>query len=50
MRVAFGDLGKGWFDMTEKIYGVYDISKLQRFNQAILHRMQVRILQINNKR
>lgn len=42
-RVAFGDVAKGWYDMTEKIYGIYDISKLERFNQAILHRMQVKL-------
>ncbi|XP_030766886.1 dynein heavy chain 1, axonemal-like isoform X2 [Sitophilus oryzae] len=40
IRMCIGDLGKGWFDINERIYEVYEISKLNRFMELVKYRMQ----------
>lgn len=42
IRMCIGDLGKGWFDINEKVYETYRISKLYRFMELVKYRMQVR--------
>lgn len=39
--MCIGDLEKGWFDVNEKIYETYQISKLYRFMELVKYRMQV---------
>lgn len=36
-----GDLGKGWFNINQKKYELYEIAKLLRFMELVKHRMQV---------
>lgn len=43
IRMCIGDLGKGWFDINEKNFEVYEISKLKRFMELVKYRMQVLI-------
>ncbi|KAF7272031.1 hypothetical protein GWI33_015147, partial [Rhynchophorus ferrugineus] len=40
IRMCIGDLGKGWFDINERSYEVYEISKLNRFMELVKYRMQ----------
>ncbi|CAH1982455.1 unnamed protein product [Acanthoscelides obtectus] len=40
IRMCLGDLGKGWFDMNEKNFETYEISKLKRFMDLVKFRMQ----------
>nr|CAI5840362.1 unnamed protein product [Callosobruchus analis] len=40
IRMCLGDLGKGWFDINEKIFETYEISKLKRFMELVKFRMQ----------
>lgn len=44
--MCIGDLGKGWFDIYEKIYETYQISKLYRFMELVKYRMQVSVLRL----
>ncbi|XP_018331814.1 dynein heavy chain 1, axonemal-like [Agrilus planipennis] len=43
IRMCLGDVGKGWFDVNEKIPRTYDIAKLIRFMENVKHRMQYSI-------
>ncbi|ENN83116.1 hypothetical protein YQE_00523, partial [Dendroctonus ponderosae] len=38
--MCIGDLGKGWFDINEKNFKIYEISKLNRFMELVKYRMQ----------
>ncbi|XP_056631499.1 dynein axonemal heavy chain 1-like [Diorhabda sublineata] len=40
IRMCLGDIGKGWFDINEKIFETYEISKLKRFMELVKFRMQ----------
>ncbi|KAG5868936.1 Dynein heavy chain 1, partial [Gonioctena quinquepunctata] len=40
IRMCIGDLGKGWFDINEKSFETYEISKLMRFMELVKYRMQ----------
>ncbi|KAF5308293.1 hypothetical protein FQR65_LT06286 [Abscondita terminalis] len=40
IKVALGDIGKGWFNVNEKHPDIYDTAKLMRFMEAAKHRMQ----------
>ncbi|ERL92012.1 hypothetical protein D910_09334 [Dendroctonus ponderosae] len=40
IRMCIGDLGKGWFDINEKNFKIYEISKLNRFMELVKYRMQ----------
>lgn len=46
IRMCIGDLGKGWFDINEKVYETYRISKLYRFMELVKYRMQVRVFYV----
>lgn len=41
IRTAFRDIGKGWFNLYEKNWGVYQISKMKRFMEMVKFYMQV---------
>lgn len=41
IRMCIGDLGKGWFDINERKFEIYEISKLKRFMELVKYRMQV---------
>lgn len=41
LRMCLGDLGKGWFNINQKKYELYEIAKLLRLMELIKHRMQV---------
>lgn len=41
VKTCLEDIGKGWFDLTQKNYYIYDIMKLKRFIDVIKQRMQV---------
>ncbi|XP_074037842.1 dynein axonemal heavy chain 1 isoform X2 [Leptinotarsa decemlineata] len=40
IRMCIGDLGKGWFDINERSFETYEISKLIRFMELVKFRMQ----------
>uniref|UniRef100_A0A6P7GR08 Dynein heavy chain 1, axonemal-like n=1 Tax=Diabrotica virgifera virgifera TaxID=50390 RepID=A0A6P7GR08_DIAVI len=40
IRMCLGDIGKGWFDINEKVFETYEISKLKRFMELVKFRMQ----------
>nr|XP_022908003.1 dynein heavy chain 1, axonemal-like [Onthophagus taurus] len=40
IRMCLGYLGKGWFNLNEKIHEVYDIAKLLRFMDLVKFHMQ----------
>uniref|UniRef100_A0AAR5Q782 Dynein heavy chain tail domain-containing protein n=1 Tax=Dendroctonus ponderosae TaxID=77166 RepID=A0AAR5Q782_DENPD len=40
IRMCIGDLGKGWFDINEKNFKIYETSKLNRFMELVKYRMQ----------
>nr|XP_034195945.1 dynein heavy chain 1, axonemal-like [Osmia lignaria] len=40
VRMCLRDIGKGWFDLKQKVPGVYDVMKLKRFMNLTTLRMQ----------
>nr|XP_012140860.1 PREDICTED: dynein heavy chain 1, axonemal [Megachile rotundata] len=40
VRMCLRDVGKGWFDLKQRIPGVYDVMKLKRFMDLTTLRMQ----------
>ncbi|KAK9870899.1 hypothetical protein WA026_009856 [Henosepilachna vigintioctopunctata] len=50
IRACLRDVGKGWFDMQEKKFEVYEIAKMTRFMELVKHRMQytLRLLVMNS--
>ncbi|XP_076766961.1 dynein axonemal heavy chain 1 [Xylocopa sonorina] len=40
VRMCLRDLGKGWFNLQQKLHGVYDVMKLKRFMNLTTLRMQ----------
>ncbi|CAL7945370.1 unnamed protein product [Xylocopa violacea] len=40
VRMCLRDLGKGWFNLQQKVHGVYDVMKLKRFMNLTTLRMQ----------
>ncbi|XP_044749962.1 dynein axonemal heavy chain 1-like [Coccinella septempunctata] len=50
IRACLRDVGKGWFDMQEKKYEIYEIAKMTRFMELVKHRMQytLRLLVLNS--
>ncbi|KZC03876.1 Dynein heavy chain 1, axonemal [Dufourea novaeangliae] len=40
VRMCLRDVGKGWFNLEQKIHGVYDVMKLKRFMDLTTLRMQ----------
>ena len=47
IRSSLLDVGKGWFNMEERNWEVYKISKLAKFMQLVKFAMQVRWLKCN---
>ena len=43
VRLCLRDVGKGWFNIEQKIHEVYDVMKLKRFMALATFLMQVRI-------
>nr|CAD7442364.1 unnamed protein product [Timema bartmani] len=41
MRMCLRDVGKGWFNINEKKWEIYKISKLQRLMELVKYHMQV---------
>ncbi|KAL1506671.1 hypothetical protein ABEB36_005994 [Hypothenemus hampei] len=50
IRMCIGDLRKGWFDINQKLFEIYEISKLKRFMELVKYRMQytIRLLVLNS--
>ena len=46
MRASLRDVGKGWFNIEETKWEVYEISKLRKFMELVKFAMQV--LNIND--
>ncbi|XP_071558365.1 dynein axonemal heavy chain 1-like [Temnothorax nylanderi] len=46
IRLCLRDVGKGWFDLGQKNHDIYDVMKLKRFMDLIVHRMQEIIIAI----
>lgn len=44
IRSSLLDVGKGWFNMEERNWEVYQISKLAKFMQLVKFAMQVNAL------
>ena len=44
IRLCLRDVGKGWFDLEQKVHHVYDVMKLKRFMELSTLLMQVSIL------
>ena len=40
VRMCLQDVGKGWFNIKEKSWPIYELSKLSRFMELIKFRMQ----------
>ncbi|XP_011707083.1 PREDICTED: dynein heavy chain 1, axonemal-like, partial [Wasmannia auropunctata] len=49
VRLCLRDIGKGWFDLGQKNYDVYDVMKLKRFMTLIIYRMQNALRNLMNK-
>lgn len=41
VRMCLRDIGKGWFNLEQRIHHVYDVMKLKRFMDLTTLRMQV---------
>lgn len=41
VRLCLRDVGKGWFNLQQKVHAVYDVMKLNRFMNLVTLRMQV---------
>lgn len=41
IKLCLRDIGKAWFDPEQKNLDIYDVMKLKRFMDLIVHRMQV---------
>ena len=49
IRASFLDSGKGWFNIKETDFSVYQISKLKKFMELVKFEMQVCIIEIFKK-
>lgn len=44
MKTCLKHIGKGWFDLSQKDYYIYNVMKLKRLMDLIKQRMQVQYL------
>ncbi|RLU27110.1 hypothetical protein DMN91_000909 [Ooceraea biroi] len=49
VRLCLRDIGKGWFDLEQKDHTMYNMTKLKRFMDLIIHKMQIALRNLVEK-